>query len=327
MPYGRYDPHGTVHKIKNRIRLNYFCAFISFFCGIKSIVIMLTPWTEVEIPLLLIEVYVVNHELQRFLLQCLTDIHFTVAFSYLYWGYLNSNPRKMRCLNMFFISDIKQLCKQYGLKRKQAQEFVEKAKLYKKLMYAIMVSFSITFSLFLLRCWLLAYFEIEFWLFIGLSTPMALISFFSFYCLIMYVLSVYLLNLLTMDWLILRLSTISEKITRQFKTKEAFAKSGNRDSSRIVLLKGRPDRMRLMQSINSVVVQFREANSIFDYLIGINYFNSLFGSFCFPAFLFLKFPVYFNLSIISLYVLSLAFFCFFLTGYNDRFVGKVSLVT
>ena len=42
--------------------------------------------------------------------------------------------------------------------------------------------------------------------------------------------------------------------------------------------------------------------------------------------MFLPFPVLFKLSIISLYVLSLAFFCFFLTAYNDRFVGKVKVL-
>ena len=69
---------------------------------------------------------------------------------------------------------------------------------------------------------------------------------------------------------------------------------------------------------------FKEANNIFDYLIGINYFNSLFGSFIFPAFLFLPFPIYFKLMFVSLYVLSLAIFCFVITVYNDRFLNKVS---
>lgn len=265
MPYGRYDPHGngTVHKVKRRIYLNYFCAFVSLFCALKSFVIMVTPWTKVEVALYLIEVYVANHPLQRFLLQCLTNLHLTVAFSYLYWGYLNSNPNKMRCLTMFFLPDIKELCKLYGLKRKQAEQFVEKAKLYKRLMYGIMISFSITFSAFLLRCLLLGYLETGLtWLFFNLTLPMALITFFSFHCLIMYTLSAYLLCLLTMDFLILRLSTISEKLTKLFRSNSISGRAQN-FSYRIVLLKGRPDMMRIMRSINEVVVQFKVSDSVF----------------------------------------------------------------
>ena len=182
LPYGRYDTR-TVQKTKRRVYLNYFCAFASFFCGVKCLLIMLMPWDQVEPAYYLIELYIVNHPLQRFLFQCVTNIHFTVFFTYLYWGYLNENPKKMRCLDMFFISDLNELCRQYGLKRKSAEKFVQKAKLYKLLMYGVIASDTITFSLFVFHCHLISYFKVDFWLFLALSSPMAAITYFSFYSL------------------------------------------------------------------------------------------------------------------------------------------------
>lgn len=62
-------------------------------------------------------------------------------------------------------------------------------------------------------------------------------------------------------------------------------------------------------------------------MIGRIYWNALYGAFIFPSFIFLDFPVYFKVVIMTLYVLVLAFFCFCITVYADRFVNKVSWKT
>ena len=254
LPYGRYDTH-TVHRVKKRVYLNYFCAFASFFCGVKCLLIELLPWDQVEVAYYLIELYIVNHPLQRFLFQCVTDIHFTLFFTYLYWGYLNEHPKKMRCLDMFFMPDLKELCRRYGLKRKSAERFVWKAKLYKHLMYGIMIPFTITFTLFVLRCHIIGYFKVDFWIFLTVSSPLAAITYFSFYSLVMSVLSIYVLCLLSMDFLILRLSTISDDILEQFKGN--FRPRRSQNVWKVVRLKGKPDMMQIMNRINEVVVQFK----------------------------------------------------------------------
>lgn len=147
LPYGRYDTR-TVHKVKKHVYWNYFCVFASFFCGFKCLLIELMPWDQVEVAYYLIELYIVNHPLQRFLFQCVMDIHFSVGFIYIYWGHLNNNPRKLRCLDMFFIPDLHELCRRYGLKRKAAERFVWKANLYKQLMYIIIVGGTIIFLIY-----------------------------------------------------------------------------------------------------------------------------------------------------------------------------------
>lgn len=253
MPYGHYDTH-TGQRVKSRVLLNYFCAFASFFCGVKGLIIILTPWDQIEMVFYLIELYIVNHELQRIFFQCLTNIHFTLGFVYLYYGYLNANPRRMRCLNMFFMPDLNELCRQYGLKRKRAQKFVWKANIYKQLMYLMIYSFSVVFALFLIRCLYIGYFKVDFWLFLALSLSMAAITYFSFYTLVVATLSAYLLALLTMDFLILRLSTISHDIMRQFKTDHFLVSKG---SDKVVLWKGRSDIMGILRRINEVVCQFK----------------------------------------------------------------------
>lgn len=254
LPYGRYDTH-TVHRVKNRVRLNYICAFISFFCGVKSLIITLTPWdTGVEPVFYLIDLYIVNHDLQRIFFQCLSNVHFALGFVYLFYGYLNMDPRRMRCLDMFFMPDLNELCKHYGLKRKSAARFVWKAKLYKQLMYPMIYSFWVTFGLFIIRCLFLSYLKVEFWIFLVLCLPMAVITYFSFHCLVIATLSAYLLALLTMDFLILRLSTISDGIMKKLKPENI---SLLKRSDRLVFLKDRPDMARIIQRINEVVVQFK----------------------------------------------------------------------
>src|SRR5688500_13141086 len=119
MPYGHYDTR-KVHKLQSRVYLNSLCAFVSFFCGVKALIITLTPWEQTETVFYLIELYVVNHELQRVFFLCLAIIHFATSFNYLYWAYLNSHPAKLRCLHMFFMPDINELCRHYELERTSA---------------------------------------------------------------------------------------------------------------------------------------------------------------------------------------------------------------
>lgn len=66
----------TVQKSRPRVWVNYLCAFIEFFCGLKMIVIILWPWDKLEIVLYLVELYIVNSSLQKFFYICVVFLHF-----------------------------------------------------------------------------------------------------------------------------------------------------------------------------------------------------------------------------------------------------------
>lgn len=322
MPYGHYDTR-TVHRSAPRICLNYFCAFVSFFCGVKTLVIVLMPWdTETEIVLFLVELYIVNSELQKYFYLCLINIHFGTFFIYVYWGYLSFTPGRLQCLNMFFMSDIGELCKCYDLRLTATKRFVKTAGVYRRCMQVLMFGFEFVFALFIVRCLVMAYFRIDLRLFLAVSCPMALLTYFSYHCLTVGALSMFLLFLITMDFLILRLTTVSDRIRRRFNRNGILKKSATKwveYSNR----KSKPENARLLRATNEIIVQFRETNTIFDYMLAIIYINCLFGGLLFPAFLFIPFPVYFKIFSMFMYTLAIGFFCFFLTAFNDRFIRKV----
>lgn len=320
--YGPFDTR-TVQRSQARVYGNYFCAFVEFFCGLKVIVMILVPWERVEIALYLVELYIVNNSLQKFFYVCLVFLHFHAGFNYLYFGYLCGNPSQLRCLNMFFLPFLDELCGRYALERSSAKKFVSKSKIYRKIMLVIIWSFDILFHLLILRCLIVSYLTIPFGYFLVMACPLGLVTALSYHLLGTSFLRTYLLLLLTIEFLILRAENISRQIRKTFKARGKYEPK----FSKWALLKRRKSSLKILQTINELVQQFKEANRLFGNLISPSSASCLLGGLIFPAFCFVNFPIYHKLIAMVLYALAIIHNCFVISIWNDAFISRVRFLS
>lgn len=317
LPYGRYDTK-TVTKSQTRVHVNYLCAFVEFFCGLKMIVIILVPWDQIEITLSGRAVHHKQFTSEVFL--CVVFLHFYAGFNYLYFGRLCSNPSRLKCLNMFFLPDLNELCRRYNLESDSVERFVAKSQIYRKIMLMAIWCFEISFFLLILRCLIVSYLTIPFSYFLYLACPMGLITAFSFHLVGASFLRVFLLALLTIEFLILRAESVSRQMKLTYKTKGKCKPK----FSKWILLKRRKSTIKGLATINDIVKQFTEANRLFDNLISPSSTATLLGGLIFPAFCLVNIPFYHKLAVMFLYTLALINNCFIISIWNDWFISKVS---
>ena len=64
LPIGRYDPYSVKFEInKFRYYVNYFCFLLNILCGLKAILILLVPGSNIV--LYFQELYIIEHETQK----------------------------------------------------------------------------------------------------------------------------------------------------------------------------------------------------------------------------------------------------------------------
>lgn len=224
----------------------------------------------------------------------------------------------LQCLNMFFMPNVDELCKCYGLEPSSAKRFAKKSRIYRKIMLVIIWCFEILFYLFILRCLIVSYLNIPFDYFLYLACPLGLITALSFHLLGASFLRSYVL-VLTMDFLVLRAEAVAGQIKRTFKGGGRYKPK----FSKLVLLKRKKSAMKVLKTINDIVNQFEKSNQIFDNLISASMASILFGGLIFPAFVFVNFPFYHKLIVMFLYALAVINNCFIIAIFNDAFISKV----
>ena len=284
--YGRYDTK-TVHRNEWRVSMNYFQAVLQLACCLKMVVIMLVPWND-ERPILfyLIEFYVINSGAQKMLYVAISGVHFSIFILYLYWGHLCSDPARMRYLNFLFMSDLRQLCKQYDLTLQSTRKFVRRVKIYRRIMWVVIAGAGIIFYALTIRCLVESYARLPLVHFLFIACPSATLTLFGYIFLPYSILTTYLLALVTMDFLVLRADNLSEQITRKFHYPVRFKLE--RDT--IILMKQRKQMMKILETVADIVKQFKATNNIFDHLISITFASCLIGALIYPVFIFLSIP-------------------------------------
>ena len=170
---------------------------------------------------------------------------------YRYWANLSSDPKRMHYLNMFFFTDLKELCRYYDLKPELVTPFLRKAKIYKTIMYVLLFGFTTTFYALTIRCLVVSYMTISIEYFLLLACPMALIDLFGYIWLGFSFLVNLLLAVLTMEFLILRATNVSNQLMNRFGQS---VKPTLRDQ--LVPLKQRKDTLKILRTVNDIVKQF-----------------------------------------------------------------------
>lgn len=257
---GVYDFYSRTFQVNKRKRqISYFCAAVNLFCSLKTICILVAP--NPKTIFYLIDLHLVEGYVQRFFMVGVSLIHASSAFIFFYWMYLTQDVSRIDCFNFLFIPNLTDLCRHYALEKKPTQKFIATANRIRFLVYLLAAGFELSFALFVARCLVVAYLEIDFYFFLFLSVPLAIVTSFSLHCLMGTCLSMYCIMFTTQQFLVLRARTVSKKIlnfTRKQPTYGTFFKQ-------IRLRKDRTGAaMKIMATINSIVVQFEQANRILD---------------------------------------------------------------
>lgn len=321
--YGRYDTK-RVHRSEWRVYMNYTVAIVQLVTSAKLLPIILSREKEDQKSILfyLIDFYIINSSVQfAFYLGCM-GVHFGIFLLYLEWGRLSSDPRRMHHLRMFFMPNLRQLCKEFDLDIRPARRFVRRANLSRRIMFVVVIGTTLILFGLTIRCIIESYWRLPFEHFLFIACPFAAITLFGYIFLAYAFLGTYLLALLTMDFLVLRATSLSEKITKKFYRIPIRYAGKERDT--VVLLKERKQLMRILRTLNDIVKQFKMTNDIFDPMISATFVSCLLGALIYPMFTLLDMSVFLKVTLMILYLVALGNNCFVISIFNDSFITKVS---
>ena len=259
----------TFHINQRKRQLSYFCAIVSFIVSLKTLCIVLSPNPNTVFYLVHLYIAEGNVSFREYFIQRIFYvgailIHAATGMAYLYWLFLIDDVSRIECFNFLFIPSLADLCKHYDLEKKLTQKFLRKADQIRFRIHLLIIGFELVFGLVLIRCLVLCYLKLGVYYFILLNLPLAIITFFSLHCLIVGILSMYCSIFTTQQFLKLRAEVVSKKILSFIVNQPPYAPS----FKQMRLRKGKrilPS--KIMATINSIVVQFNQANTIFDNLI------------------------------------------------------------
>lgn len=311
LPIGRYNFYDkTVNRERLRVVVNRIFVIINIFCGIKGLYIVLSP--NPKTIFYLSELYIMDNNIQKSFHVGLSALHFLTGYMYYYWAKMDATS--LECLNHLFIPDFKNFCKYYyGLDPMLAKEFLHKAKRIKSLININVVCFQIAFVTVLIRCCAISGITLGLNSFFFISLPFFVVTLISYQCLIWAFLSIFILMFTTMEFLILRTKDLSKKIKILVRLVDNRTNQGKRERKVREIIK----------IINSFILQYKNANSIFDDLISYIYVNVLVSAFVFPSFIFIVPSINTKILIGVFYFIGVFGSVIFITVFNDQFITKV----
>lgn len=319
MPIGRYDPKlKKVHINKIREIINYVIIFINVFCGLKTALIVLSP--DLKMVFYLIDLHIHAGIIQKLFHLGIIFIHFATGYAYWYWNHLNKNVHKMECLDFLFMPNLKELCDRYELDLKSTKNFIRKSSIIRFFVDLLNYVTSGFFLFFLSRCLYLSYFEVDQNYFIFVCIPLFVITQFSYNFMTFGILAEYTIMFITMEFIILRAQSLSKKL---FEFSEN-AKINLFDHKKLKLSKNRPTEFKLINELNSILVQFERCNKIFDDTISFAVANVWISALVYPGFVFVDYAKPIKVLTVILYFGGAFCIGFSITIYNDFFIRNVS---
>lgn len=235
MPTGRYNVYRKRFEMKvERVLLNRFCIGACFFCAAKLCLIIAIPLQSKPI------------------LYFVEGCHLTTFYMYLYMAGLCKDGPRMDCLRFMFIPNLTDLCRCYYLDARATKKFLKTAGHIRHFIYLVMLGFEIAFIVFIGRCLVIAYFEIEIKYFFALTVPLSMITWFSYQCVFLATLTILILIFTTQAFLRLRFESITKQVQKFHRCKKS-------DRNR--------HRLHIKSTINDIVRQFNASNVLFDDLM------------------------------------------------------------
>ena len=110
-----------------------------------------------------------------------TFIHLHLAYIYWKWGWLSADARRMQHLRMFFLSDLRQLCRHYDLPLRETRRFGRGTKFYRNMTIVFTVGFELNFVILVGRCLYHSHAQLPAGHFFGISLLMGSLTLFGYH--------------------------------------------------------------------------------------------------------------------------------------------------
>lgn len=308
---------GTWSKTE-RIILNRLIKLVILINALKLIVIVLAAWFGfLDIKFYLIEMFDENH--QKWIDVGVSIVQVGLLSGFSYWTSLDKKIGLLESFSFLLITETNDLRQHYHLDKQSADKFIKRYHLSCLLLKSILTLYSIFFLGVITRCYYhcLHIASLTYFLSIGLLFWMITLTGYLF--LELFIMSNFILVLLSTEFLVLRIKAINTVVC------DNFSKTDLADFSRAVKLRRqKANTLKVLRILNDFCQQFREINSVLDPVFSVVLIGVYFNMFILPYFL-----LFVNIELgIRLFSCLLAvvvyLLCFSFSLCNDRLRGQVS---
>ena len=317
-----FNPHlSSTGKVLNRlIRL------IVFFNAVKLGLIALVAWLGyLDLRLWLIELYLFDEEYQKFIDVGLFMMQMGIYLGYVYWAGLSKKAGELKSFRFLLIPDDPKVLSRYGQRYELAQQstnkFIAIYSLACTIQRLIVAVYSVFVAAVITRCLYYSFYAVNLAYFLSAGLLLCACTFAAYLFLIVFSISVFILTLLSIEFLIFRLKATNTRLSRSFATADSLTA---RDSKG--LSKQRASLLKVLRFLGEFCQQFEEINSFLDCSLSMFLVGLFIILFVIPFFLLF---VENELSVrlfLSLVCTAAYTFCFSLAVCNDRLRRQVGLL-
>ena len=307
---------------RKRETLNYLIKVISFFNSFKiSLVFGAALFGFFDLKLYLIELFLFDENYQKLIDFGIAVAHLGFFSGFSYWINLEKKPNSLESFRFLLISDAKnpyRFGKRYQLDKRSTERYLvvhRVASLFLTLLTSAYFGF---FVLAIFRCLYHAFYHVSLVYFLSVSLFLTVLTLVGYQLMVLYIISKFILVLLSAEFLIIRVKSINALLLRRFKEAELISVG--------MLNKRRQsaDIFKVLHILGDFCRQFKEVNAVLDSSISLIMLGAYAILFVIPYFLvFVEIPPIIRL-LFTVLILFDYLFCFTFSFCNDRLRRQVS---
>ena len=324
--FGQFEPFNpqlSARSSSRRNSLNRLIRFIVFFNVVKVAIILLAAWLGFpDLKLILVEVYLLDENQQKFIDIGILIMQFGVYLGYSYWAGLDEKASALDSFRFLLIPDNKKdrsrYQQRYHLDQQSTEMFLAVYRLASTFLRLVIMAYLNFIVAVILRCLYHSFCAVCLIYALSLGLLFSVFTLIAYLLITVYWISRFVLLLLSAEFLIHRLKAINARIYNRFIKTEPVEGPKR-------LPKQRANLLRVLHLLNDFCRQFKEINSVLDRSISM----FMLGAFCFlflvPFFLVFVENEQSVRLVLSFLAMVTYMFCFSFSICNDRLKRQVGV--
>lgn len=248
---------------RKRMALNCLIRLVTFFSAFKIVTIVLAAWFGfLRLKLYLIELYLFDENHQKVFDVGYSFLHIGLYVGFTYWTSLHEKASSLKSFSFLIISGTKnahQFGRRHHLDQESTSKFLDVYRKARLILRLLVSAYSVFAAATILRCLYYSFNSVNFVYFLCFSILLSGITLMEYVFMTVFLISKFLLVVLSIEFLIFRVRAIDALLCNQFiKTKITSTKRP------IHLRKQTPSTFKTLQILNDFCCQFKEINSVLD---------------------------------------------------------------
>ena len=262
--FGQFEPFNpqlSAWFSSKRKSLNCLIRFIVFFSAFKYAIILLATWLGYpDLKLILIELYLLDENLQKFFDIGILGTQLGVYLGYSYGIGLDEKASTLDSFKFLLVpdnpKDLSRYKQRYQLDRRSTDKFLSVYRFACLCIRLLIVAYSSFFLAVVLRCLYHSFYTVCLTYFLSIGLPLSVPTLIAYLLLTVYSVSRFVLLPLSAEFLIHRLRAINALICKRFTKTEPVSVSK--------LRKQRAKLLRALHHLNDFCQQFQSINTVLD---------------------------------------------------------------